>query len=61
MMSLNKKYKPMRYISSIIIVCLLNVYFVRGQEDNKTYDEKVIVVSGYEPTLKDAVKVIINP
>ena len=50
----------MRYISSVIIVCLLGVGFVFGQED-KTYNESVIVVSGYEPTLKDAVKIITNP
>ncbi|MDL2315028.1 hypothetical protein LJC16_02080 [Bacteroidales bacterium OttesenSCG-928-C19] len=51
----------MKYISSAIIVCLLSVCSVFGQEETKTYDEKVIVVSGYEPTLKDAVKIITNP
>lgn len=53
----------MKYRHSIFLLFLFNIGFLFSQEQNttKVYDEKVIVISGYEPTLKDAVKINVNP
>ena len=50
----------MKYIKSILVISLFNAGFLMAQEPT-IHNEQVLVVGGYEPTLKDAVKIEINP